>query len=231
MLHFLLFRGDFGRLGHGDCGDVFLPKPISGLNDINIVACACGDTHSLCVSSDGALYAFGRNSNGQLGNGTSEDSTMPQRVAALQVGSSSVLRELVCGTPTGSCEAARVRTWRCREAALHVGQPKLNVVVFVKVIQRRRVMSMWMWNQAAHATPCAGLHSCIGRRKGVNRAVNAVGSIPRQPTAAAQKRRSLFMLPAAAATTAAAAGHSFSRNPPGPAVCMCSADTLSSGAL
>ncbi len=110
MLHFLLFRGDFGRLGHGDCGDVFLPKPISGLNDINIVACACGDTHSLCVSSDGALYAFGRNSNGQLGNGTSEDSTMPQRVAALQVGSSSVLRELVCAPPTGSCEAARVAT-------------------------------------------------------------------------------------------------------------------------
>ncbi len=88
---------------------------------------------------------------------------------------------------------------------MHVGQPKLDVVVVVKVIQRRRIMSMWMGNQAAHAPPCAGLHSCMGRRKGVNRAVNAVGSIPRQPTAAAQKRPSLFMLPAAAATTAAAA--------------------------
>lgn len=85
MLRPLLSRGDFGRLGHGDCGDVFLPKPISGLNDINIVACACGDTHSLCVSSDGALYAFGRNSNGQLGNGRTEDATTPALVEALQV--------------------------------------------------------------------------------------------------------------------------------------------------
>lgn len=110
MLRPLLSRGDFGRLGHGDCGDVFLPKPISGLNDINIVACACGDTHSLCVSSDGALYAFGRNSNGQLGNGTSEDSTTPQRLAALQVGLGSALREPVCAAPTGCCGAARMAT-------------------------------------------------------------------------------------------------------------------------
>lgn len=48
----LLFvhRGDFGRLGHGDCGDVFLPKPVAALNDRRIVACSCGDTHTLCVT-------------------------------------------------------------------------------------------------------------------------------------------------------------------------------------
>lgn len=51
------------------------------------MACACGDTHTLCVTSDGALYTFGRNCNGQLGNGRTDDATTPALVEALQVGS------------------------------------------------------------------------------------------------------------------------------------------------
>ena len=78
-------RGDFGRLGHADCGDVFLPKPLAALDGQRIVACACGDTHTLCMAADGALWAFGRNSNGQLGNGGTEDGTVPRRVEAMQV--------------------------------------------------------------------------------------------------------------------------------------------------
>ena len=78
-------RGDFGRLGHGDCGDVFLPKPVAALSDKRVVACSCGDTHTLCVTSDGLLYSFGRNSNGQLGNGRTDDDTTPAVVQALQV--------------------------------------------------------------------------------------------------------------------------------------------------
>ena len=78
-------RGDFGRLGHGDCGDVFLPKPVAALSDKRVVACSCGDTHTLCVTSDGLLYSFGRNSNGQLGNGRTDDNTTPAVVQALQV--------------------------------------------------------------------------------------------------------------------------------------------------
>mmetsp|Transcript_21218 Transcript_21218/g.63879 ORF Transcript_21218/g.63879 Transcript_21218/m.63879 type:complete len:457 (+) Transcript_21218:327-1697(+) len=76
--------GDFGRLGHADCGDVFLPKPLAALDSQRIVACACGDTHTLCMAADGALWAFGRNSNGQLGNGSTEDGTVPRRVEAMQ---------------------------------------------------------------------------------------------------------------------------------------------------
>jgi alpha-tubulin suppressor-like RCC1 family protein len=81
----MCYRGDFGRLGHGDCGDVFLPRPIAVLSDKRIVACSCGDTHTLCVTSEGQLFSFGRNSNGQLGNGRTDDNTTPAIVEALQV--------------------------------------------------------------------------------------------------------------------------------------------------
>jgi len=42
-------RGDFGRLGHGDCSDVFLPRQISAFSGIRVVRIAGGDTHSLVV--------------------------------------------------------------------------------------------------------------------------------------------------------------------------------------
>jgi alpha-tubulin suppressor-like RCC1 family protein len=35
---------------------------------------ACGDTHTLAVLDNGRLFSFGRNQNGQLGNGTRNDS-------------------------------------------------------------------------------------------------------------------------------------------------------------
>lgn len=48
-------------------------------------AVACGDAHTLVVTDDGALYSFGRNQNGQLGLGTTEDAFAPRRVEALAV--------------------------------------------------------------------------------------------------------------------------------------------------
>ena len=78
-------RGDFGRLGHGDCHDVFIPRPISAFAGIRIVKVAAGDTHSLAVTAGGLLYSFGRNANGQLGIGTTTDSASPVLVSTLKV--------------------------------------------------------------------------------------------------------------------------------------------------
>ena len=82
-----LCRGDFGRLGHGDIVDVFLPKPIPALSGIGVTRLACGDTHTLAMTADGRLFSFGRNENGQLGLGTDRDSLVPVPVEALKVGS------------------------------------------------------------------------------------------------------------------------------------------------
>ena len=78
-------RGDFGRLGHGDCSDVFLPRPVAFFSGMPIAAIACGDTHTLVAAADGALYTFGRNQNGQLGLGHTHDMLAPERVADLTV--------------------------------------------------------------------------------------------------------------------------------------------------
>lgn len=78
-------RGDFGRLGHGSCSDYFVPHPIKLLAGMEITMIACGDTHSIALSSAGKLYAFGRNQNGQLGLGTSTDCLSPTLIAPLKV--------------------------------------------------------------------------------------------------------------------------------------------------
>lgn len=83
-------RGDFGRLGHGDIIDVFIPKPIAGLSGIGITRLACGDTHTLALSATGQVYSFGRNQNGQLGTGCDKDSLSPVHIEALRVRSKAI---------------------------------------------------------------------------------------------------------------------------------------------
>jgi hypothetical protein len=42
-----VFRGDFGRLGHGDCSDVFVPQQIAFFNSMAIKqvrVSVCGGT-------------------------------------------------------------------------------------------------------------------------------------------------------------------------------------------
>lgn len=52
---------------------------------MEITMVACGDTHTIALSSRGQLYSFGRNQNGQLGLGTSADALSPTLIESLQV--------------------------------------------------------------------------------------------------------------------------------------------------
>ncbi|XP_058089879.1 ultraviolet-B receptor UVR8 isoform X3 [Magnolia sinica] len=76
--------GDFGRLGHGNSSDLFTPQPIKALQGLKIKQIACGDSHCLAVTMDGEVQSWGRNQNGQLGLGTTEDSLVPQKIQAFQ---------------------------------------------------------------------------------------------------------------------------------------------------
>lgn len=51
----LLIRGDFGRLGHGNSSDLFIPQPIKALDGVKIKQIACGDSHCLAVTMDGEV--------------------------------------------------------------------------------------------------------------------------------------------------------------------------------
>ncbi|CAK9867327.1 unnamed protein product [Sphagnum jensenii] len=76
--------GDFGRLGHGNSTDLFIPQPIRVLKGLEIRQIACGDSHCLAITGDGDVFSWGRNQNGQLGLGHTDDCNIPQKVLAFQ---------------------------------------------------------------------------------------------------------------------------------------------------
>lgn len=49
------YRGDFGRLGHGNSSDLFTPQPIRALQGIKIRLVTCGDSHCLAVTTNGEV--------------------------------------------------------------------------------------------------------------------------------------------------------------------------------
>ncbi|WP_068468393.1 PKD-like domain-containing protein [Candidatus Protochlamydia phocaeensis] len=48
--------------------------------DLTFIATAAGGSHSLALRNDGTVWAWGRNFNGQLGDGTTLDSSLPVQV-------------------------------------------------------------------------------------------------------------------------------------------------------
>lgn len=73
-------RNNAGQLGLGDTFDRSAPVRVAGLGDRTITAIAAGSAHSLALDSEGSVWAWGRNSNGQLGDGTTARKTSPIQV-------------------------------------------------------------------------------------------------------------------------------------------------------
>ncbi|CAB3388422.1 Hypothetical predicted protein [Cloeon dipterum] len=76
----------FGQLGLGTTEDPHVPKKISGsLEHKKVVQVACGGNHTLALTSEGKVYAFGQNSGGQLGFETSgEHQLFPRKRSYVQ---------------------------------------------------------------------------------------------------------------------------------------------------
>jgi alpha-tubulin suppressor-like RCC1 family protein len=70
------FNG-FGQLGNGTTNNASLPQLVPLPAGVKATAVGAGDNHSLVVTSTGAVYAFGKNNFGQLGNGTTNYSNVP----------------------------------------------------------------------------------------------------------------------------------------------------------
>lgn len=71
----------YGQLGNGTSGSAEsskVPRGISGLP--NVTAVAAGGYHSMALANYSSLYTWGRNSNGQLGNDSLENASLPQSV-------------------------------------------------------------------------------------------------------------------------------------------------------
>jgi alpha-tubulin suppressor-like RCC1 family protein len=79
-------RNNFGQLGDGSTNSgnyaTNLPERIvTG----DVTAIAAGGDHSLFLKSDGSLWAMGNNSNGQLGDGTFNNTNQPEQIMASNI--------------------------------------------------------------------------------------------------------------------------------------------------
>ena len=74
------FLSGVGGLGHGDDSTQISPKLIDtfGREHVRIAQVDCGELHSLALTDDGELWAWGNGEYGRLGNGTSDCSYVPE---------------------------------------------------------------------------------------------------------------------------------------------------------
>jgi alpha-tubulin suppressor-like RCC1 family protein len=71
-----------GQCGHGDLNEYEQPKRVDffQVNNKKVVKIACGGYHTIILSENNELFAFGKGTYGQLGYGGSEDSVYPIQV-------------------------------------------------------------------------------------------------------------------------------------------------------
>jgi alpha-tubulin suppressor-like RCC1 family protein len=77
---FVWGSGSNGRLGLGDTSDRSTACVLTSLLQERICAVVCGASHSLCLTKQGSIYSWGKNSAGQCGSGHCEDTLIPAQV-------------------------------------------------------------------------------------------------------------------------------------------------------
>ncbi|XP_058109498.1 ultraviolet-B receptor UVR8-like isoform X2 [Magnolia sinica] len=70
--------GLYGQCGQGSTDDELSPACVSSLCGIRMQGIAAGLWHTVCISVDGEVYAFGGNQFGQLGTGDDHAETLPR---------------------------------------------------------------------------------------------------------------------------------------------------------
>ncbi|CBZ56053.1 hypothetical protein NCLIV_064790 [Neospora caninum Liverpool] len=80
--------GGFGRLGHGDQGEIPVPRKVEGFGGVPVLQVACGTFHTLALTHKGTVFAWGAGL--ALGLGEGEDGgggmvTVPKHLSDIEV--------------------------------------------------------------------------------------------------------------------------------------------------
>lgn len=78
-----------GELGDGTTTERYAPVVVVGLS-LPATAITAGSKHTCALTSDGAVWCWGANVDGQLGNGTTTDSVAPTNVLGLLSGDTAI---------------------------------------------------------------------------------------------------------------------------------------------
>ncbi|WP_442928465.1 RCC1 domain-containing protein, partial [Microbacterium sp. LB16] len=73
-------RNNLGQLGNGSTTDSLVPVAVTMPAGVTFTSVSASGYHSLALGSDGKTYAWGNNNLGQLGNGSTTDSSVPVSV-------------------------------------------------------------------------------------------------------------------------------------------------------
>lgn len=102
---------DDGQLGDNDDDDQEAPvyvRAIGGIGKLDgVLAVAAGDRHSLALKKDGTVLAWGYNNDGQLGDGTDDDTESP--VAVLKVKKTKEKLQGIISIAAGTMHSVAVR--------------------------------------------------------------------------------------------------------------------------
>ncbi|ETN85557.1 HECT-domain protein [Necator americanus] len=88
-------QNDYGQLGTGDTLPRSTPFFLEGMSAMHIIEAFCGDSHTLLLSQEGRLFAFGSDAHGQIGGGRKFDKhTNPAAITELM---GSTVTRVACG--------------------------------------------------------------------------------------------------------------------------------------
>ncbi|XP_021955121.1 RCC1 and BTB domain-containing protein 1 isoform X1 [Folsomia candida] len=86
----------FCQLGLGTSCQTVVPTLVSsGLLGKKIIDVSCGSHHSIALTSEGEVFAFGQNNSGQIGCGSTANQPTPRRVSAV-IGNVKIVK-IACG--------------------------------------------------------------------------------------------------------------------------------------
>ncbi|XP_068123830.1 RCC1 and BTB domain-containing protein 2 isoform X2 [Hyperolius riggenbachi] len=108
-----------GQLGLGNCGNQLTPCRVAALQGIRVEQIVCGYAHTLALTDEGGMYAWGANSYGQLGTGNKSNQAYPVQVCVEKERMAEIAAFHLSHTSAAISQSGQVYMWgQCRGQAV-----------------------------------------------------------------------------------------------------------------